>query len=159
MKSYIFVVISFFFVAQSFSAIEAYHTKLDPSVKVCSKDPMGIAQEIIKTELAGRRYQKAKDKCISDLKLKYVVGDKNPDNSSNDLFKVKGNEIEIKSLKYNKNFYTYEIRFEAKGPDGKIKKDLISFMVNGDLGKKRPKEGCALYASEPATTYVSESCL
>ncbi len=140
-------------------ALKSHKTKINSSVKTCPKKAMDIADEVLKLELAGMRWRNSKDSCFESLKMNYVHGVKNPDGTASGIVKVKKNSLKIISVKENKEFYSYDILFAVKNTEGLTVEDSISFMLNADLGAKKPKRGCVLISAAPAKAYVSEACL
>lgn len=140
-------------------SLKTHQTKMDLSVKTCPKDPMVIAEEILKLELAGMRWRRSKVSCFESLGMKYVHGVKTPDGSAESLIKVQEGSLQIISVKENKKFYSYDISFTVKNEKGETIKESISFMTNADFGGKKPEYGCALISATPIEAFVAEKCL
>lgn len=148
------------FIVDSFASSSDIHVhKMEKGVKACPEKPLEIAKEVIKLELLGKRSINSNPKCFEEATNKYYAASKNPDNKAANVFIVKENGIKITSLKYNKDYFNYEILFEAEGADGKTKNDKISFMLNAKLGEKIPDISCASVSAEPDTAYVSQKCI
>jgi len=147
------------FAEQQPSSFEIHNTKIDESVKVCPKSEIELANEILRLELAGRRYLKSKPSCFKSLLAKYIHTSKNPDEAVEDLVVVEEGSEKIESVEYNKKFFNFKVVFSVRDTSGKTVKDSFSFMTMSKPGAKKPRRGCASISSDPLKAFVNSSCL
>jgi len=140
-------------------SFELYKTKIDSTVKKCSKSELAIAEEILDLELLGMRYLKSKPSCFKNKTVKFVHVAKNPDQASDSLVSVLEGSEKIESIKYNENFFSYKVVFSVKNIAGKEVKGEFSFVRTAQGGSKKPKRGCARITVSPAVAFVKSSCL
>ena len=130
---------------------------IDKKSTTCPKDETLLAQEYLLLESVGRRaFNKAKDSCFSQAKIKYIFQTKNESNLTNNIVFV--DSVRVKKVQYNDEYAQHDVFIEAVTSDGEKIEDKFRFMRLGAPGEEKPQTGCAILSIEPSKAYVLNKC-